>query len=279
MKKIISTLLLTLLISVSVFAQQDIEGCNDSPMFPKRMPNYFISECKSNYNEADFNLSAGGEKVERKEGTMTMIRYDFNFESGQPKPSALQILKNYENATKNIGGVVVFQNSGEAIGTYKLMKGGKVTAWVKIECGGNDSNDFYSLTIIQLEAMNQDVTSSDILTALNSEGHIALYINFETGKSDINPDSQKTIDQIVDMLKSNPTLKILIEGHTDNVGSAASNQMLSENRAKSVMNMIIEKGIDKTRLTSKGLGQTKPVADNNTEDGKVKNRRVEIVKL
>ena len=121
-------MLLTSLISVSVFAQQDTEGCKDSPMFPKRMPNYFISECKSNYNEADFNLASGGDKVEHKEGTMTMIRYDFNFESGQPKPSALQILKNYENATKNIGGVSVFQNAGEGIGTFKLMKDRKEVA-------------------------------------------------------------------------------------------------------------------------------------------------------
>ena len=159
------------------------------------------------------------------------------------------------------------------------MKGGKETAWVKIDCGGNDNNDFYNLTIIQLEEMNQDVTSSDILNKLNTEGHIALYINFETGKSGIKSESQKTIDQIVEMLKASPALKILIEGHTDNAGNAASNQTLSENRAKSVMNAITAKGIDKARLASKGLGQTKPVADNNTEDGKTKNRRVEIVKL
>ena len=56
MKKIISLLLLTSLFSATVFAQQDTEGCKDSPMFPKRMPNYFISECKSNYGEADFNV-------------------------------------------------------------------------------------------------------------------------------------------------------------------------------------------------------------------------------
>ena len=271
--------MLASLISVSVFAQQDAESCKDSPMFPKRMPNYFISECKSSFSEADFNLSAGGGKVEHKEGTTTVIRYDFNSESGQQKPSTLQILKNYENAARNIGGVTVFQNSAEAIGTYKLMKSGKETAWVKIDCGGNDNNDFYNLTIIQLEEMNQDVTSSDILNKLNTEGHIALYINFETGKSGIKAESQKIIDQIVEMLKASPTLKVLIEGHTDNVGNAASNQTLSESRAKSVMNAITAKGIDKARLASKGLGQTKPVADNNTEDGKTKNRRVEIVEL
>ena len=258
MKKIIPTLLLISLFSVSVFAQQDAEGCKDSPMFPNRMPNYIIGGCATNFDEADFNVAAGGTKTEHKEGTKTMVRYDFNFESGQQKPSVLQILKNYENAAKKIGGVTVFQSSGEAIGTYKIMKSGEVTAWVKVECGGNDSNDFLELTIIQLEEMKQDVTSTNILTALNTDGHIALYINFETGKSDIKPESQNIIDQIAEMLMANPTLKISTEGHTDNVGIQASNQTLSENRAKSVMNALIAKGIDKRRvgfLTKDGANQ------------------------
>ena len=132
MKKIISTLLLTLLFTVSVFAQQDAEGCKDSPVFPKRVPDYSVSECKSNYGEADFIVAAGGSKTEHKEGTLTMIRYDFYAETGRQKPSALQILKNYENASKIIGGLTVYQNSNEAIGTYKVMKSGKESAWIKV---------------------------------------------------------------------------------------------------------------------------------------------------
>ena len=280
MKKILLILTVaTLFISNSIVAQQDANGCKDSPMFPNRIKNFFISECSSNYDEADFILTADGSKVERKEGTKTMVRYDFNTESNQPKPSTLQILKNYENALKNIGGVTVIQNAANGYGTYKILKNGKVTAWVKIETGGDGGTDFYYLTIIQLEAMTQEVTSSSILTALNTDGHIALYINFETGKSDIKPESQNIIDQIAEMLKANATVKINIEGHTDNVGTLAANQTLSENRAKAVMNALITKGIDKSRLTSKGLGQTKPIEDNSTEDGKAKNRRVEIVKL
>jgi OmpA-OmpF porin, OOP family len=73
-------------------------------------------------------------------------------------------------------------------------------------------------------------------------------------------------------------VNVSIEGHTDKVGNAASNQTLSEQRAQSVMNLLINKGISKERLTSKGWGQSNPVADNRTEEGKAKNRRVEIVK-
>jgi OOP family OmpA-OmpF porin len=278
MKKTISILILIVTFTTSLFSQQDAEGCKDSPMFPKRMPNYFISECKSNYGEADFKITADGRKNEHREGTLTKVRYDFNAESGQQKPSVLQILKNYENASKSIGGVMVLQTSADGYGTYKIMKNNKETAWIKVECGGNDNTDFYELTIIQLEEMKQDVTSADILTALKTDGHIALYINFETGKADIKAESQKIIDQIADMLKANATLKISIEGHTDNAGTPASNQTLSENRAKSVMNALITGGIDKNRLTAKGWGQTKPLTENNTEESKAKNRRVEIVK-
>ena len=178
---------------------------------------------------------------------------------------------------KKLGGETQFLNAGEGIAVFKIVKNG-AEVWVKIEAGGDGGNDFYYLTVLEIEAMKQEITSNDILTALNTEGHIALYINFETGKSDIKPESQKIIDQIVEMLKSNATLKISIEGHTDNAGAIQSNQILSENRAKAAMNAIVSKGIDKSRLSSKGWGQSKPIGDNASEEGKAKNRRVEIVK-
>ncbi|MCW3111024.1 MAG: OmpA/MotB domain protein, partial [Segetibacter sp.] len=84
---------------------------------------------------------------------------------------------------------------------------------------------------------------------------------------------------IATMLKDNVALKVSIEGHTDNTGVPATNKVLSENRAKAVMNAISAKGIAANRLSSKGWGQEKPVADNKTEEGRAKNRRVEIVKM
>jgi OOP family OmpA-OmpF porin len=278
MKKttIITALLATSL--TAAFSQQDAEGTKDHPMFPNRMSNYFISESNSNFDAVEFNLAAGGSKSISKEGTKTLVRYDFNAGSGQSKPSALQILRNYEAAAKKISGETLFLSAGEGLATFKIMKNAS-EVWIKIETGGDGNNDFYYLTILEIEPMKQEITSNDILTALNTDGHIALYINFETGKSDIKQESQKIIDQVVEMLRSNPTLRISTEGHTDNVGNSQSNQTLSENRAKAVTNVIISKGIDKTRLLSKGWGQTKPIEDNKTEDGKAKNRRVEIVKL
>ena len=270
--------LFLLCISHSSFSQ-DMEGCKEHPLFPTRMPNYILSECPTNFDAVDFNVAAGGTQVITKEGTKTALRYDFNTESGQQKPSALQILRNYENAAKKVGGTTMFLSAGEGMGVFKIMKNGKEVTWVKVESGGNDSNDFYYLYILQLEDMKQEITSNDILTALNNDGRISLYINFESGKSDIKPESQKIIDQIAEMLKANPSLKISIEGHTDNVGVKTANQALSENRAKAVVSACIAKGIDKSRLSAKGWGQDKPISDNTTEEGKAKNRRVEIVKL
>jgi OmpA-OmpF porin, OOP family len=126
--------------------------------------------------------------------------------------------------------------------------------------------------------MKQDVTASNMFEALNRDGHIALYINFDTGKSVVKPESQPIIEQIVQMLKSNPDLKIGVEGHTDNVGTPASNKTLSEARAKSVVSSIVAQGITAERLSPAGYGQDKPIGDNNTEEGRAKNRRVELVK-
>jgi outer membrane protein OmpA-like peptidoglycan-associated protein len=79
-------------------------------------------------------------------------------------------------------------------------------------------------------------------------------------------------------MKNSPDLKLSVEGHTDNVGNPKANKTLSEARAKSVIAEIVKQGIDATRLSAAGFGQDKPIADNKTEEGKAKNRRVELVK-
>jgi outer membrane protein OmpA-like peptidoglycan-associated protein len=78
------------------------------------------------------------------------------------------------------------------------------------------------------------------------------------------------------LLKDNPTVRIEISGHTDNVGKPSDNMALSNNRAKAVVSYLISKGITAQRLAAKGYGETKPVADNKTEEGKAKNRRTEL---
>jgi len=104
-------------------------------------------------------------------------------------------------------------------------------------------------------------------------------IRFDVGKATLRPESMGPINEILYVLKKNPDLKFSVEGHTDTDGNETSNQKLSEDRAKTVMDKLIELGIDKSRLAYKGFGQSKPMSENNTPEGKAQNRRVEFVKM
>jgi len=99
---------------------------------------------------------------------------------------------------------------------------------------------------------------------------------FDVNKFDLKPESEAELDIVVQLMNDNPSVKIQIGGHTDNVGKPADNLTLSNNRAKSVVTYLISKGIPTARLSAKGFGETQPVADNKTEDGKALNRRTEM---
>lgn len=265
-------LFITLAITAyTAYSQEDYEGCTDHPMF-NRMPNYYIGECSRNYGIADFVMEDGNTKS--IEGYKTYIFYTFDADQTQELPSFYQVFKNFENSLKKHNVKKVYLAS--QYGTL-FFKTANKSVWITIECPGENA-DWYSLTIVEIEEMKQDIQASEMLDALNKDGHIALYINFETGKSVIKPESQNIIDQIAEMMIQNPGLKISIEGHTDNAGNAASNQTLSVDRANAAMDALIAKEIDKSRLTAKGFGQNKPIASNDTEEGRALNRRVEIVK-
>lgn len=113
-----------------------------------------------------------------------------------------------------------------------------------------------------------------------SEGKFVTYgITFDVGKATIKPESMGEINRIVQLMNENPTLKFSVEGHTDSTGNAASNQTLSEQRSQAIVDKLVELGIAKDRLTAVGKGQNSPIADNTTDEGRAKNRRVEFVKI
>jgi outer membrane protein OmpA-like peptidoglycan-associated protein len=115
---------------------------------------------------------------------------------------------------------------------------------------------------------------------IQEQGKLALYgIQFDFNQATIKPESEQVLTQVVEVLKAQPDLKLLIEGNTDNVGKPAYNLELSKKRAESVKLYLVEKGgIDGSRLTTQGYGDTKPVAKNDTEAGRAQNRRVELVR-
>ncbi len=123
----------------------------------------------------------------------------------------------------------------------------------------------------------EPITLDVPLSPLTAGSTIALRnIFFNTASFELLPASNAELDKLVQLLKTNPTLRIELGGHTDNVGADAANLTLSENRAKAVRDFVITKGIDATRITAKGYGETVPVATNDTEEGRAANRRTEV---
>lgn len=262
----------------SLFAQ-DAENCKDHPLV-NRMPGFYLYKCEESFNEADIVVSA--EKTEHLEGTV--YNYEYYINEGAAMPSRFQVLKNYENAIVQNGGEKLYLKSKDAgegtVGATFRMKSGDHVYWLTFTYfnGGEAQCDGYHMTIVKVEGMKQEITANEMFEKVNAGNALTLYINFETGKSTIKSESQTIVDELYMMLNNNPSLKITIEGHTDNVGNAASNKTLSEQRAASVKSALVSKGIAADRIKTAGYGQDKPVADNSTEEGKAKNRRVEIRK-
>jgi outer membrane protein OmpA-like peptidoglycan-associated protein len=257
------------LVPISLSAQeQDETGCKDHPLFT-RMKGFIIYECESNFDAVEFYV--GEDQTQRLEGQKTRIAY--SLPEGQTAPSELQILRNFENAGKPLGATVVYKT-----GNYLSMKIVKAASQVWVSVETSNYGTFYNLIILEIGEMAQEVTAGDMLAALNKDGRIALSIHFDTGKATIKPESEKIVGEIAALLKGQPDLKVSIEGHTDNTGTPQGNKTLSDERAKAVLAAVAALGVEAGRMSAVGWGQDKPVADNATEEGRAKNRRVEIVK-
>jgi outer membrane protein OmpA-like peptidoglycan-associated protein len=126
-----------------------------------------------------------------------------------------------------------------------------------------------------------EVKANDMAKALTDAGKIDIYgIFFDTDKTALKPESKATLDEVAKLLKSDPSLRLEVAGHTDNAGGADHNMRLSAGRAAAVVQALVNAyGIDRTRLQPSGYGDTKPAAANDSEQGRAKNRRVELRKL
>lgn len=254
-------------------AAQDAEGCKDHPLFT-RMKGYVLTGCEAKFDQALIMLDEDPDSARnlRPEGDLTLLSYDF--EEGGKAPSYLQVRRNYQNAAKALKARILVDR--ERYTALQLDRSG-----AKVFVGIELFNDGRTLRLVVLEqkAMVQEITADEMWKALQRDGFMALQILFDTGKATIKPESQAIVAQIVELLNAQPTLSISIEGHTDAQGTAAANKVLSSDRAAAVMKAVVAGGIPARRLRAQGWGQERPVADNRTEDGRAKNRRVEIVKL
>ncbi len=128
------------------------------------------------------------------------------------------------------------------------------------------------------EVKKESAAAAAVAKEMFEKGRATINIEFDTNKAVVKPRYHEEIKKFAEVMKNYPELKVIIEGHTDNVGGKAYNQKLSQRRAESVKKYMVDKfGIDASRLTAKGYGMSKPIADNKTKAGKQKNRRVEAV--
>jgi OOP family OmpA-OmpF porin len=151
--------------------------------------------------------------------------------------------------------------------------------WAQIMAGGNG---MYTVFIVEKEAMEQDVAAdaSSMANSIRESGKVALYgIYFDTGKSVLKPESVSTLQEIAKLLKADPSLKLYVVGHTDNVGAYDANLKLSQERASAVVTALVtQHSVSAANLKACGDGPTAPVASNDKEEGRALNRRVELVK-
>lgn len=264
-----------LLLATGVVAQQaDRKGCKDHPLFPTRMPEYSIADCKvEDFGVYEFSSTKGPKTP--VEGKFTFLTYSFTGERAN-EPSGLAVVRNYENAFQKAGGTIL-QSDPQRWVNGKIVKDSQ-EAWFEVYKG----NGKIWLRIVEKKAMEQIIVADAAAFGndIRATGHAAVYgINFDTGKSTIKPESAQAIGEIAKLLTADPSLKIYVVGHTDNVGGVDSNIKLSQDRAEAVLQALVrDHGIAPARLRSYGCGQFAPVASNDTEEGRAKNRRVELVK-
>ena len=158
------------------------------------------------------------------------------------------------------------------------------TVYAALYLGESNRGNVAVVKIVETKEMEtgkiEFISASDMNTALTDSGKVLIYgILFDFDKDTIKPDSKPTLDEIASLLTSNPELKLKIVGHTDNKGAPEYNLDLSERRAASVVIALVsDYGIDVGRLSAEGAGMTQPVDTNDSEEGRAKNRRVELVK-
>jgi OmpA-OmpF porin, OOP family len=289
----------------SVVAQSNVK---DHPLVSRFQGSDVLSYKSSDFDE--FVMALGPitaadayTKSQRLEGKVTKFKY-----SQVPGRSGLEVIRSYQTALEQGGFQVLFKCDGPACISDKFNKGytesasgiwcvnceepmryvaakltrpmGDVYVSVVVEKDKYEGGTWLSiievkpiesgLVVVKAEAMKTDIASA---------GHTPIYgVYFDTGKAVLKPESDATLAEIARLLKADSAMKIHVVGHTDNVGTSAANMDLSKQRAAAVVSALVTKyQIAAARLDSAGVGPFSPVATNRTEQGRAKNRRVELV--
>jgi outer membrane protein OmpA-like peptidoglycan-associated protein len=287
-----------------------VEGSSDHPLITRYPGSYIAKYLTKEFDE--FSLPLGPVDVENTitknqhlEGKITRIVY-----VAPEGRSVLEVFRNYQAALKNGGFETLFtcgpQGCGSTVANAYANSGDNADYWgpvhgihyisaklarpegdvyvsLLVDNLGPDSRTEAELYVIEVKPMESDlitVNAASLANDINRTGHASVYgIYFDTGKADVKPESDATMKEIAKLLQGDPTLKLYVVGHTDNQGALDMNMDLSRKRADAVLAALTTKyGVSASRLRSYGCGPYSPVASNDSEDGRAKNRRVELVK-
>ncbi|MCB1188356.1 OmpA family protein [bacterium] len=235
----------------------------------------------TSFDTFDFLVTtADGKKTDKvtKKGKYWYLRYRITDASGQLDKSvgAEEILENYRNACLQRGGTIHYDYSRRLVFSLTRDDGGET--WVNLQA--SDGN--YDITIVDEKGLDPTLVfgAEEMASEIDIDGDVVVYgINFAVDSDRLEPGSEKVLTEMVKLMRNEPQLRIEIQGHTDNTGSADYNLKLSDRRVATVREFLILFGIDPARMISKGYGLSRPVATNDTEEGRALNRRVELHRM
>jgi len=261
-----------LLFGGAALAQEDTKGGKDHPLF-SRWPGYYL--CNYDHKKFDAYTYELKDSKETVEGEYFYLSYCNKRDVAGA--SELEVIRNYENAIRKAGGTVLYTN-GTSYTIGKIVKEGK-EIWVRAKTRNQGENVELNITERQVMEQTIQANAASWLSDITTTGHAAVYgIYFDTDKAEIKPESEPALAEMAKLLKNNPSLNVFIVGHTDNTGTFEHNMKLSQDRAASVVNALVSRHrMAAARLKAVGDGPTAPVASNDSEDGRAKNRRVELV--
>jgi OmpA-OmpF porin, OOP family len=283
---------------------EDTEGSKDHPLVTRYPGSCIMHYRTTEYDEFTLPLGKLKDRVPVKsqhlEGKITYIDYQT-----PPERSELEVYRNYEAALKNAGFQILFScahNDGCGGGDTTVWRANGEENWeddnmryLSGKLSRPEGDAYVSLTVseygahyihlyvVEMKPMETGmvtVNAAALEGGLAKVGHVEVPgIFFDTGKSEVKPESKPALEEIAKLLKANPSMKVWVVGHTDSVGTLESNMKLSEARAAAVASALVkDHGIAATRLKGMGIGPLSPVASNDSEEGKARNRRVELVK-
>ncbi len=260
--------------------QTDRKGCTDPELFPTRMPGYLIGECDSKeYDVYEFWPAKPGKRIPQ-EGRKTIVHYRWPTGQGKPTMSGLEIVRNYEAAIAKIGGTTqnIRTTGPDPFVNATIVKDGR-EVWVQVTPRGGGNG--IEVAIVEKKVMEQHIVAdaASFGNDLKGTGHTAVYgIFFDTGKAELKPESAAALQEIAKLLGADPGLRLFVVGHTDAVGVFEDNMRLSQARAEAVVKALTgTHGVAAARLRPYGVASLAPVASNAAEEGRAKNRRVELV--